>query len=90
MLCVVSYRGKVVCLLFRMEAIYFGLKCLQYPDSGCPLEITSIDSIIHLICWLEDLKIRELPVNEREPLRKYSENWNQEFQKVRDLDHLIS
>jgi hypothetical protein len=65
-----------------MESIYFGLKCLQYPESESPLEITSIDSVIHLICWLEDQKIRELPVNEREPLRKYSENWNQEFQNV--------
>jgi hypothetical protein len=42
-----------------------------------------------MICWLEDQKIRELPVNEREPLRKYSENWNQEFQKANSLPILL-
>jgi hypothetical protein len=71
-----------------MESIYFGLRCLGYPHLES-LETTSLDSIIILICWLEDQKIRELPVQERDVLRLCSDNWNEEFQKVFSSPHLF-
>lgn len=64
-----------------MESIKFGLKCLNYPNTT-ELDLNSMESVIMLICWLEDQKIRELTVEDREPLRIYSDVWNDEFQKV--------
>lgn len=54
------------------------LTCLQYPFAA-DINFTSRGDIIILVCWLEDRKIRELEIDEREVLRKDSDQWDAAF-----------
>ena len=55
-----------------------GLKCLQYPfiEQITNNQINNRFLYIQLICWLEDRKIRELEIEERDALRQDSSNWD--------------
>lgn len=69
-----------------MESIIHLLNCLNFTKSD-EIDISSSSSIMMLICWLEDQKIRELTIAEREPLRTASSDWNHHFQNVVSLLH---
>ncbi len=54
------------------------LTCLQYPFAA-NVNFSSKADLIILVCWLEDRKIRELEIEEREALRSDGERWNNVF-----------
>mmetsp|Transcript_24916 Transcript_24916/g.25137 ORF Transcript_24916/g.25137 Transcript_24916/m.25137 type:complete len:232 (+) Transcript_24916:100-795(+) len=56
------------------------LTCLGYPQPG-GLNLNIRADYIKLVRWLEDRKIRELEINERQKLRENSDEWDDEFMK---------
>jgi hypothetical protein len=54
------------------------LNCLQYPLAA-EINFTSKADVLILVCWLEDRKIREMEIEEREVLRKDGEHWDGAF-----------
>mmetsp|Transcript_9287 Transcript_9287/g.13992 ORF Transcript_9287/g.13992 Transcript_9287/m.13992 type:complete len:242 (-) Transcript_9287:143-868(-) len=66
-----------------MESLYQLMKCLDFPQ----LEGFNVHNQLHviaLVCWLEDRKIRELEIEEREPLRCNTDSWSHAMQKYLD------
>lgn len=61
-----------------METITKYLQALQCPFAN-NIDISSRNNYILLVNWLEDRKIRELEIEDREELRKDHENWNNCF-----------
>jgi RLL motif-containing protein 1 len=58
-----------------MENLLSSLEC-PFIES---LKFNLKSNIIRLVCWLEDLKIRELDIDDRKCLRKNDELWDNEF-----------
>jgi hypothetical protein len=54
------------------------LECMQYPFAA-EVNLASRGDVIILVCWLEDRKIRELEIEQRNILRKDSEEWDKAF-----------
>ena len=52
------------------------LQCLECPFAA-EFDCKSRQHLIALVCWLEDRKIRELEISEREELRCDSEIWDE-------------
>mmetsp|Transcript_494 Transcript_494/g.1159 ORF Transcript_494/g.1159 Transcript_494/m.1159 type:complete len:248 (+) Transcript_494:73-816(+) len=64
-----------------MESIKRLILCLGYPNSDT-FDISKKSSVANLVIWLEDRKIRELEISERESLRNYKQGeWNDEMAK---------
>ena len=61
-----------------MEASRSKLQSLQYPYAA-DVNFCSRGDVVILVSWLEDRKIRELEIEERETLRKDSETWDKTF-----------
>lgn len=59
------------------------LSCIEYPFAE-EVELSDRKNIIHLVTWLEDLKIRDLELSERELLRQDSNIWNTTFSNYLD------
>ena len=68
-------------LFFRLLSIS-GLKCLQFPFIDQLTKYSDNNRLLYiqLICWLEDRKIRELEIEEREGIRNDSPIWDQAMQ----------
>jgi len=59
------------------------LSCLQYPFAADVNFALKADVLI-LVCWLEDRKVREWEIQEREALRKNGEHWDNSFAEYLD------
>ena len=57
------------------------LTCLEYPFANS-MNFEDKNDFVQAVSWLEDRKIRELEIHEREELRVQSDNWDLEFAKV--------
>lgn len=66
----------------EMDTRYL-LTCLGYPLASS-INFEDRNEFIQAIVWLEDRKIRELEINEREGLRALSKDWDAEFVKYLD------
>ena len=63
-----------------MESTRRLLECLDCPYAKT-VNFTSRGDVILLVTWLEDRKIRELEIEERELLRKEHSGWDAAFEK---------
>jgi len=57
------------------------LECLDFPGYS-QLNIEDRHDLVRLVSWLEDRKIRELEISQRNSLRTDSPYWEDEFNKV--------
>jgi RLL motif containing protein 1 len=61
-----------------MDATRRQLKCVGYPFAN-DVNFSSKEDLIILVSWLEDRKIREMEIEQREVLRKDGEKWDSAF-----------
>lgn len=57
------------------------LAALGYPRGDHSFDVNDLQHLQALVAWLEDTKIRFLPVNDRQPLRDPSPNWLSTFKE---------
>jgi len=64
-----------------MDSLIKLLECLDFPGHS-QLNINDRHDFVRLVSWLEDRKIRELEISQRNSLRTDSPDWESEFNKV--------
>ena len=64
-----------------MESFVRLLECLNFPGHN-NININDRYDVVRLVSWLEDRKIRELEISQRNSLRTDSSDWENEFSKV--------
>lgn len=63
-----------------MESYQILLSCLSFPNANS-VSITKRSDLVKIVSWLEDRKIRELEISDRNSLRNDSDGWDSEFIK---------
>jgi hypothetical protein len=61
-----------------MEPLNRLLSCLEYPRAH-DINVSSRQAIVQMVAWLEDRKIRNLEISEREGLRRDDSAWDGHF-----------
>lgn len=64
--------------IFMAECLVKLLGSLDYPEAKS-FDLSNHGDVVKLVCWLEDRKIRKLPISDREGLRTANEAWSGSF-----------